>query len=69
MYMDGFLIPVRDADKEAYRAHEAKWWPTFRDMGARALVVGWGDDVPPGSRPTSAARWTCRRARPWSCAG
>ncbi|MFC3085414.1 DUF1428 domain-containing protein [Tabrizicola soli] len=50
MYMDGFLIPVRDADKEAYRAHEAKWWPTFRDMGARALVVGWGDDVPQGKQ-------------------
>lgn len=50
MYIDGFLIPVRDADKAAYRAHEAKWWPTFRDLGARSLVVGWGDEVPQGKQ-------------------
>lgn len=50
MYFDGFLIPVRDADKAAYRAHEAKWWPTFRDLGARSLVVGWGDEVPQGKQ-------------------
>jgi uncharacterized protein YbaA (DUF1428 family) len=48
MYIDGFLIPVRNADKELYRAHEEKWWPTFRDMGAQTLVVSWGDDVPAG---------------------
>jgi uncharacterized protein YbaA (DUF1428 family) len=48
MYIDGFLIPVRDADKETYRAHEEKWWPSFRDLGAQSLVVGWGDDVPKG---------------------
>jgi uncharacterized protein YbaA (DUF1428 family) len=48
MYIDGFLIPVRTTDKDTYRAHEAKWWPTFRDAGAQSLVVGWGDDVPAG---------------------
>lgn len=48
MYIDGFLIPVRSSDKESYRAHEAKWWPKFRDLGAQTLVVGWGDDVPKG---------------------
>ena len=50
MYIDGFLIPVRDADKETYRAHEAQWWPTFREMGAQSIVVGWGDDVPEGEQ-------------------
>ncbi|OYW48424.1 MAG: hypothetical protein B7Z10_12110 [Rhodobacterales bacterium 32-66-7] len=48
-YIDGFLIPVRTRDREVYRAHEAKWWPTFRDAGALSLVVGWGDDVPAGT--------------------
>ncbi len=48
MYIDGFLIPVRTTDKDVYRAHEAKWWPRFRDMGAQSIVVGWGDDVPEG---------------------
>lgn len=47
-YVDGFLIPVQDARKDEYRAHEEKWWPFFRDKGATGLVVCWGDDVPPG---------------------
>jgi uncharacterized protein YbaA (DUF1428 family) len=49
-YIDGFVIPVPTAKREDYRAHEAKWWPEFRKMGAQTLVVGWGDDVPPGKR-------------------
>lgn len=49
-YIDGFVIPVPTARRDAYRAHEATWWPTFRDMGAVSLVVGWGDDVPRGKQ-------------------
>jgi uncharacterized protein YbaA (DUF1428 family) len=49
-YIDGFLIPVLDDRKEDYRAHEAKWWPWFRDHGATGLTVCWGDEVPPGKR-------------------
>jgi len=49
-YIDGFIIPVPTAKREEYRAHEAKWWPMFRDMGARSFGVGWGDDVPPGKQ-------------------
>lgn len=49
-YIDGFVIPVPTARREDYRAHEAKWWPLFRKLGAQTLVVGWGDDVPPGKR-------------------
>ena len=48
MYIDGFLLPVPSANKETYRAHEAKWWPAFRDLGAISMVVGWGDDVSHG---------------------
>ncbi|MCB2110150.1 MAG: DUF1428 domain-containing protein [Defluviimonas sp.] len=47
-YVDGFVIPVPTANREAYRAHEAKWWPFFRDHGAKGLVICWGDDVPDG---------------------
>lgn len=50
MYIDGFLIPVRNTDKETYRTHEMTWWPKFRDAGAQTLVVGWGDDVPAGKQ-------------------
>ena len=49
-YIDGFVIPVRTGDREIYRDHEAKWWPSFREAGALSLVVGWGDDVPPGKQ-------------------
>jgi uncharacterized protein YbaA (DUF1428 family) len=49
MYVDGFLIPVPNARKAEYVAHEDRWWPYFRDLGAETLVVGWGDDVPAGT--------------------
>ena len=49
-YVDGFLIPVSNARKAEYRAHEAKWWPWFRDKGAVGLVVCWGDEVPEGKQ-------------------
>lgn len=47
-YFDGFVIPVPTADRDIYIAHEAHWWPSFKALGALTLVVGWGDDVPPG---------------------
>jgi len=50
MYIDGFVIPVPTAKRDEYRAHEAHWWPTFKEAGALSLVVGWGDDVPPGKQ-------------------
>ena len=49
-YVDGFVIPVPTARREEYKAHEAKWWPHFQKMGARSLVVAWGDQVPPGKQ-------------------
>lgn len=47
-YVDGFLIPVPNARKDEYTAHEEKWWPWFRDHGATAMTVCWGDDVKSG---------------------
>lgn len=49
-YLDAFVIPVPNAQRDDYIAHEATWWPKFRDLGALSLVVGWGDDVPPGKQ-------------------
>ncbi len=49
-YIDGFLIPVRTGDREKYRDHELHWWPSFRELGAKSLVAGWGDDVPAGKQ-------------------
>jgi len=49
-YLDIFVIPVADDQRTAYIAHEEKWWPEFRKRGALSFVVGWGDDVPPGTQ-------------------
>lgn len=47
-YIDGFLIAVPTANKDAYRAMAAGAAPLFREFGALRLVETWGDDVPRG---------------------
>lgn len=47
-YVDGFLVAVPNANKEAYRKHAEEAWPMFRDLGAASMVEAWGDDVPDG---------------------
>ncbi|MEQ1753664.1 MAG: DUF1428 domain-containing protein [Micropepsaceae bacterium] len=47
-YVDGFVIPVPNAKKEAYRRLAEKAAPIFREYGALSVVECWGDDVPPG---------------------
>ena len=47
-YVDGFLVPVPAANKEAYRDLAAKAAQVFREQGATRVVEAWGDDVPEG---------------------
>ena len=47
-YADGYLVPVKTADKDAYRAVAIKASQVFRDHGATRVVEAWGDDVPDG---------------------
>lgn len=47
-YIDGYLIPVKAADKEAYRGVAAKMALLFQEYGAQRVVESWGDDVPRG---------------------
>lgn len=47
-YVDGFLVAVPTANKEAYRKQAEEAWPMFKDYGALSMVEGWGDDVPDG---------------------
>ena len=47
-YVDGFVIPVPDGNREKYRAASAKMWPLFKEFGATRQVECWGDDVPAG---------------------
>ncbi|NHK28400.1 DUF1428 family protein [Parvularcula flava] len=47
-YVDGFLIPVPNDKKEAYRKIASEAAPIFKEFGALTVVETWGDDVPEG---------------------
>jgi uncharacterized protein YbaA (DUF1428 family) len=48
-YVDGFVVAVPAANKEAYRALAAKAAPLFKEFGALRVVECWADDVPDGN--------------------
>lgn len=47
-YVDGFVIAVPAANKDAYAKHAAESIQLFKDFGATRVVECWGDDVPVG---------------------
>jgi uncharacterized protein YbaA (DUF1428 family) len=47
-YCDGFVVPVPQSKREAYRALAARMAKTFRERGATRVVEAFGDDVPKG---------------------
>lgn len=48
MYVDGFLLAVPTANREAYRRMAEEVGAVFKENGALSLVECWGDDVPEG---------------------
>jgi uncharacterized protein YbaA (DUF1428 family) len=47
-YVDGFVLAVPTAGREAYRAHAAQFAALFKEHGVLSVVECWGDDVPEG---------------------
>ena len=47
-YVDGFVIAVPTANKEAFIAHARQFDPVFLEYGATRVVECWGDDVQHG---------------------
>ena len=47
-YIEGFVVAVPTANKEAYRQHAAAAAPLFKEFGVTRMVEAWGDDVPDG---------------------
>ncbi len=47
-YLDGCLLPVPIANREAYRDMARECAPVFLEHGALRVVDAWGDDVPEG---------------------
>lgn len=48
MYIDGFVIPVPAANRQAFIDHANKADSLFLELGALRIVECWGDDVPEG---------------------
>ena len=47
-YVEGFLLPVPTANREAFVKHAREGAPYFRKHGVKRVVEAWGDDVPDG---------------------
>lgn len=47
-YFQGFIIPVPEANREAYFKMAQEFVPLFTDYGAQRIVECWGCDVPRG---------------------
>lgn len=47
-YVEGFVLAVPAANKQAYREHAAEAEPLFKEFGVTRMVEAWGDDVPDG---------------------
>lgn len=50
MYVQGFVIPVPEGKKQAYRDVAEKYWPIARKNGALEHVEAWEADVPEGKQ-------------------
>lgn len=47
-YIDGFVLAVPAANKQAYIDHARSALPMFQEYGATRMVECWADDVPEG---------------------
>jgi uncharacterized protein YbaA (DUF1428 family) len=47
-YVDGSVLPVPVAKKDAYQAMATKMATVFKEFGAIRVMDAWGDDVPDG---------------------
>lgn len=48
-YVDGFVLAVPTANREAYRQHATALAALFKAHGALQVMECWGDDVPEGT--------------------
>jgi uncharacterized protein YbaA (DUF1428 family) len=48
-YFEGFIVPVPEANKDAYRKHASNAAPLFQEFGVGRMVETWDSDVPEGT--------------------
>lgn len=49
-YLDGYVLPVPKANKDAYRELAQKMSGVFQEFGALRVVEAWGEETPDGSK-------------------
>ena len=49
-YFEGFIVPVPNANKEAFAKHANQLAPSLRNCGVRRQLEAWGSDVPEGKQ-------------------
>ena len=49
-YVQGFIVPVPAANKDAYRDHASQAVPIFKEFGMTRMVEGWEEDFHPGTQ-------------------
>jgi uncharacterized protein YbaA (DUF1428 family) len=49
-YVQGFLVPVPEGNKDEYRKAALAMWDIMKDYGATRVVEAWQDDVPHGKQ-------------------
>lgn len=49
-YLDGYVLPVPKANKEAYRDLAQRMTDLFKEFGALRVVEAWGEDTPDGTK-------------------
>jgi uncharacterized protein YbaA (DUF1428 family) len=47
-YFEGFIVPVPEANKDAYVKHASDFAPLIREVGVKRMVESWDSDVPEG---------------------
>jgi len=47
-YFEGFIVPVPEANKDAYRKHASEFAPLVQEFGVQRMVESWDSDVPEG---------------------
>jgi len=47
-YFEGFIVPVPEANRDAYKKHASEFAPLIQDIGVRRMVESWDSDVPEG---------------------
>ena len=47
-YFEGFVVPVPEANRDAYRKHAADAAPLFQEFGVKRIVEAWESDVSEG---------------------